>query len=131
MGMYSGIGSFAKTTPQNPRRFFNGGFVLPTFTLEQYTTFYNNSPELQEMYSSAEEAYNAYLSVSGGSNQGSGNVVIGTPGNAPTNTTNTNTQSLPSYMSFDDNGNVVFAEGTTNRQFVDGLNLLGLLGPGS
>ena len=39
----------------------------------------------------------------------------------------TGRQQLPSYMSINDAGKVVFAEGTTNRQFVEGLNLLGLL----
>ena len=30
-------------------------------------------------------------------------------------------------MSFDDAGNIVFARDTTNRQFIEGLNMLGLL----
>ena len=34
---------------------------------------------------------------------------------------------LPSYMSINDAGKIVFAEDTTNRQFVEGLKLLGLL----
>ena len=103
---------------------------IPTFTLEQYTAIYNNSPELKELYGSAEEAYNAYLAAQGQTQTGGHSVVGGvghTAGGTPGGTSG-NTQTLPSYMSFDDSGNVVFAEGTTNRQFVDGLNMLGLLG---
>lgn len=39
----------------------------------------------------------------------------------------TGQQQLPSYMSINDAGKIVFAEDTTNRQFVEGLKLLGLL----
>ena len=39
----------------------------------------------------------------------------------------TGRQQLPSYMSIDDAGKVVFADGITNRQFVQALNSLGLL----
>lgn len=39
----------------------------------------------------------------------------------------TGQQQLPPYMSINDAGQVVFVEGVTNRQFVEGLKLLGLL----
>ena len=63
-------------------------------------------------------AYEAYLQAWGASG---GNVDV----------TNRNVtvkpRTLPSYMSVKDDGKILFAEGTTNRQFIEAMNLLGLL----
>jgi len=66
----------------------------------------------------ADVAYQAYLqayNVSGGKvNVTNGNIYAGA-------------KSMPSYMSLSDNNQVLIAEGTTNRQFIEAMNLLDLL----
>jgi len=98
MSMYSGIGSFAK--------FAEGGGAGAPLTREEFFAQYGGLGGFTGRVM-GDAAYQAYLKAFGAGAVG-GKV-------------------LPDYMRINDAGQVVFVEGVTNRQFVEGLKLLGLL----
>ena len=122
MGMYSGIGSFVK-------KYEEGGSVPGVgggsssgsggqMSFEQFVEAYGGNPGSFFGGVTARAAYQAYLNAF---NATGGYVNVGT-GNI-----STNLKTLPDYMSINDANQISFVEGVTNRQFVEGLNLLGLL----
>ena len=151
MGMYSGIGSFAKKFQTGGEAQTNGsstGSGAPTDNLDDVD---NNStqqgPLSREQFLDSlttpagggqvnyngkiitkAAAYDAYLTFFQAVQSGNVNItgvnVTGANVNASANVTR---NTLPPYMSFDDAGNIVFSRDTTNRQFIEGLNMLGLL----
>lgn len=151
MGMYSGIGTYLKSIPQNPRRFEEGGAVttessnsgetggnLNNLTYEQYLQYiWNNVPAVQNAFSNPQAGYQAYLNGdtlgTGGTYNAGNNTIVGGPGH----TTNGSTggtggpggtgPTLPAYMSFGPDNKILIPETTTNREFIEAMNLLGLL----
>ena len=146
MGMYSGIGSFAKKFQTGGEAQTNGsstGSGAPTDNLDDLG---NNATQqgalsreqfLDSLTTPAgggqvnyngqimtkDAAYDAYLTFFQAVQSGNFNFT-GANVNASANVTR---NTLPPYMSFDDAGNIVFSRDTTNRQFIEGLNMLGLL----
>ena len=137
MGMYSGIGSFAKKFQTGGEAETNGSSTnsgAPTGNLddlgnnstrsgvplsfEEFVKAFGGNPGGLIGGVAADVAYQGYLQAF---NMSGGNVDV-TNGNI-----SVRSKTLPSYMSFDDAGNIVFSRDTTNRQFIEGLNMLGLL----
>jgi len=121
MSMYSGIGSFVKKYNEGGGAGSGvpgvGGSSGPNLSYEEWL----QTPAGQAAadgprggqisgLGNPQVMYQAYLAGQGASGGGA-----------------TNTKSLPSYMSINDAGQIAFVEGTTNRQFVKGLEILGLL----
>jgi hypothetical protein len=128
--MYSGIGSFAKKFQQGgdvklddgggsgvPPVGTSGGAGAP-MSFEEFVAAYGGNPGGLVGGLAAKVAYQNYLQAF---NFSGGNVNV-TRGNLTVRP-----QVLPDYMRINDAGQVVFVEGVTNRQFVEGLKLLGLL----
>lgn len=137
MGMYSGIGSFAKKfqtgggvqqedggssggSGLGPMGGDSGSTTTGTpLTFEQFVAAYGGNPGGLIGGLAADVAYQAYLQAYGVSG---GNVDV-TRGNI---TTGSNT--LPSYLSINpETGLAVIPVGTTNRQFVEAMKILGLI----
>jgi hypothetical protein len=132
MSMYSGIGSFAKFAEgggaQQQDGGSSGGSGLPgvgpsggagaPLTREEFLAKYGINGEGFIGGVTGDVAYQAYLQAF---NLSGGNVDV-TNGNV-----NVRAKTLPSYMSLTENNQVLIPEGTTNRQFIEAMNMLGLL----
>ena len=120
MALTSGIGSLAgyNTGGSVPQVGGSGGTSAP-MTLEEFLEAFGRSGNGLIGGLTGDVAYKAYLQALAASG---GNVDV-TNGNITVKP-----RTLPSYMSVNDDGKILFAEGTTNRQFIEAMNLLGLLG---
>lgn len=141
MGMYSGIGSFAKKfqTGGEAETTTNGsGSGLGTIGDDSDSSSTTGAPLSYEQFIAAfpsgpgglingmtkEQAYQAYLAAHAAGFTG-GNFNF-TGGNLNTGTSNQN--ALPSYLSINpETGLAVIPVGTTNRQFVEAMKILGLI----
>jgi len=116
MSMYSGIGSFVK-------KYNTGGEALTVtdpkngsgsnLSFEQWKA--SLTPELISNMTDEQlrALYNATRAYTGGGNMATASAASG--------------KVLPDYMQINAADQVLIAEGTTNRQFVEAMNLLGLL----
>ena len=138
MSMYSGIGSFAKRFQTGGDVQMDGGGGTPggsgvppvgtsggaggagaPMSFEQFLAAYRGGDAGGLIGGlTADVAYQNYLQAF---NVSGGNVNV-TNGNI-----NVRAKSMPSYMSLTENNQVLIPVGTTNRQFIEAMNLLGLL----
>ena len=95
----------------------SGGAGAP-MSFEEFVAAYGGNPGGLIGGLAADVAYQAYLQAY---NVSGGNVDV-TNGNVTVKP-----KTLPSYMSLTENNQVLIPVGTTNRQFVEAMNLLGLL----
>ena len=132
MSMYSGIGSFAKFAEgggaQQQDGGSSGGSGLPgvgasggaagPMSFDEFVAAYGGNPGGLIGGLAADVAYQAYLQAF---NLSGGNV------NVTNGRINVRAKTMPSYMSLTENNQVLIPVGTTNRQFIEAMNLLGLL----